>query len=71
MRIFEDANGNGAFDSGEKQKAFQATSSSNGLSFSNVTVSAGDVAGWNTDHVQCSVEVTDSAGNTSVWTHPI
>ena len=71
LRVFEDANGNGAFDTGEKQKSFGAVSGPNGLSFSNVQVSAGDVANWNSSHVQCSVEVTDASGGTHVWTHPL
>lgn len=71
MRIFEDVNGNGAFDNGERQLSFQSTSGPNGLSINNVQVSAGDVAGWNTDNVQCSIQVIQANGTKSVWTHAI
>lgn len=71
MRIFEDANGNGAFDTGERERSFQATTTQNGMSFSNVQVSASDVSGWDKDSVQCSVEITDGGGNVSVWSHPL
>jgi hypothetical protein len=66
VRVFEDANGNGTYDTGESQKSFTSTTSGSGLTVSNITLSAGDVAGWNTSNVSLQVEVTDSANNTSI-----
>lgn len=71
LRIYDDANGNGAYDSGENSKSFQSTTSGNGLSFSNAGVTAGEVANWNADRISCSVEVTQTNGKVSVWTAPI
>jgi hypothetical protein len=68
VRVFEDANGNGTFDAGENQKQFTSTTSGNGLSVSNITVSAGDVSGWNTNHVSLQVEVTDTSNHTAIHT---
>jgi len=71
LRLFDDANGNGAFDTGENSKSFQSSTSSNGLSFSNVQLSAGDVANWNADRVSCAIEVTDSTGKVHTWSSPL
>jgi hypothetical protein len=68
FRIFEDANGNGSFDAGEKQKAFTSSPTAGGLSVNNVSLSAGDIAGWNTDTISWQVEVTDSANHVHVHT---
>jgi hypothetical protein len=68
FRVFEDANGNGSFDAGEKQKAFTSSPSATGLSVNNVSLSAGDIAGWNTDNISWQVEVTDSTNHVHVHT---
>jgi hypothetical protein len=66
FRVFEDANGNGSFDAGEKNKAFSSSPSPTGLSVNNVSLSAGDVSGWNTDNISWQAEVTDSANKVHV-----
>jgi hypothetical protein len=66
VRVFEDANGNGTFDTGENQKSFTSSMSGGNLSVSNINISAGDVAGWNTSNVSLQIEVTDSNNNTSI-----
>lgn len=63
LRVFEDANGNGTYDTGENQKSFTSTSSGSSLSISNVSLSAGDVSGWNTSNVSWQVDVTDASGH--------
>jgi opacity protein-like surface antigen len=66
-RVFEDANGNGAYDAGEHQKSYTSSASPNGLSINNVGLSAGDIAGWNTNNISWQVEVTSS--NNQVYIH--
>jgi hypothetical protein len=67
VRVFEDANGNGTYDTGENQKQFVSTQSGNGLSVSNISISAGDVSGWNTSNISVQVEVTDTSNHTSIY----
>ena len=67
VRVFEDANGNGAYDSGENMKQFASTQSGSGLSISNISISAGDVSGWNTSDISVQVEVTDTSNHTSIY----
>ncbi len=69
VRVFEDANGNGTYDTGENMKEFASTQSGSGLSISNISLSAGDVSGWNTDHLSVQVEVTDASNHTSIFSH--
>lgn len=71
LRIFDDANGNGTFDAGESSKSFQSSSNPNGLSFSNVSISASDVLGWDTERISVAISVTDSAGKAHVWSKPL
>lgn len=69
LRVFEDANGNGNYDTGEKQKSFTSvTSPTGGLTVNNVSLSAGDIASWNTDNISWQVEVTDSTNHVHVHT---
>jgi hypothetical protein len=67
VRVFEDANGNGTFDTGERTKQFASAQSGNGLTVSNITISAGDISGWNTSSISVQVEVTDTSNHTSIY----
>jgi hypothetical protein len=68
FRVFEDSNGNGSYDVGEHQKSFSSTTTTTGLSINNVSLSAGDMAGWNTDNISWQVEVTDATNHVFIHT---
>jgi hypothetical protein len=63
FRVFDDSNHNGTYETGEPVKNFASVPTTAGLTFSGVSLSAGDVAGWDTNNVSWQIEVTDSANH--------
>lgn len=70
LLLFEDLNGNGDLDPGEKSLHYLASASSEGFEYSSIDLSIGDFSGWDTSKAAWEVSVT-KGGNTSVIGGPI
>jgi hypothetical protein len=70
LLIFEDLNGNGDLDPGEKSLHYLASASSQGFEYSSIDVGIGDLSGWDVSKAAWEISVT-KGGKTSVIGGPI
>lgn len=70
LLLFEDLNGDGDLDPGEKSLHYLASASPEGFEYSSIDLTIGDLSGWDTSKAAWEISVTKD-GNTSVIGGPI